>query len=93
MLLPDQLIEYSCEDPEHPRTTILRSATNSQLGGFLGMCSTREGGLWLTGIYGLAKHPDRVRNLGRDTTWKEYSVPASLGSSVCRTPMKTKAAP
>src|SRR5260221_5753452 len=31
LLLPNRLMRYSCEDPDHPRTELLRSVTKTQL--------------------------------------------------------------
>ena len=77
-LLPDSLMEFNCEDPDHPRTRLLRAAAGTRLGRFTGMAVARDGGLWITGADGVAKVPGPVRNLQPDTEWQEYAVPTNL---------------
>jgi signal transduction histidine kinase len=75
-LLPDQLMEFNSENPEHP--DVLRKATQTALERFSGMTLARDGGLWISGIRGFAKVPGPIRTLKADTEWKEYRVPESL---------------
>jgi len=78
-LLPDRLMEFNAEDPDHPHTTILRAAGQTQLGEFHGMVVARDGGLWISGARGLARMPGPAGNLKPDGEWREYIPPASLG--------------
>ena len=74
-LLPDRLMEYNCQNPEHPRTTLLRTATDMRLGRFSALATARDGGLWISTAQGLAKAPGPVRNLKPDSEWHEYLPP------------------
>jgi signal transduction histidine kinase len=74
-LLPDRLLEFNAEDPEHPRTEVLLEAAQTQLGKFLNMTVARDGGLWLSAARGLAKLPGPVRSLKSGTEWRQYVVP------------------
>jgi hypothetical protein len=77
-LLPDRLMEYS-EGIEGPHTTVLRAAAQTAIGDFTGMIPAHDGGLWISGLRGLAKTPAPIRSLSPNDPWKEYVVPASLG--------------
>ena len=77
-LLPDQLMEYDTEEPDHPATTVLRRATQLQLGAFSGLCPAHDGGLWLAGDRGLAKVPPPLGNVKPDSSWVQYLAPAAL---------------
>jgi signal transduction histidine kinase len=78
LLLPDRLLEYSCEDPEHPRTKLLGDAKRTRIESFSAFAPARDGGLWIAGGRGLAKVPGPVRNLKPETEWSEYLPPDSL---------------
>ena len=87
-LLPDRLMEFNTEEPNHPHTTILRAAGQTQLGEFSGMIVARDGGLWISGARGLARMPGPVGNLKPDGEWCEYIPPASLGIQNLREPQE-----
>jgi signal transduction histidine kinase len=77
-LLPDRLLEFSAENPEHPRTRVLRLASETGLDHFSGMTLAHDGGLWITGARGLAKAPGPLRSLKPDSQWLEHLRPDSL---------------
>lgn len=78
LLLPDCLLEYNAEDPEHPQTKVLLAAKRTRLQSFSGLTAARDGGLWIAGELGLAKVPGPVRNLKPETEWSDYVPPDSL---------------
>ena len=80
-LLPDGLGEFSEENPDEPRTIIMRAAAQTQIGSFIGMTLSREGGLWIGGTRGLARVTGPARNLEPNSTWQEYIPPEFLSIS------------
>ena len=44
LLLPDRLLEFNTEDPDHPRTEVLLTADQTQLERFSAMTQARDGG-------------------------------------------------
>ncbi len=79
VLLPSRLLQFDCTDPSHPRTTVLRRAEQTQLGGFTGLCPARgDGGLWVAGTRGLAKVSGPARALRAETEWREYPFAPAL---------------
>ena len=89
-LLPDRLMEFSTEGPDHPHTTVLRRAGQTQLGEFSGMVVTQDGSLWISSARGLARISGPVENLKPDSEWREYIPPASLGIQNLREPQEDK---
>jgi signal transduction histidine kinase len=77
-LLPDRLLEFNAEDPDHPRTDLMLAAAQTRLEKFSGMIPARNGGLWIAGERGLVKVSGPVRNLKRDSKWREYLPPEAL---------------
>jgi signal transduction histidine kinase len=77
-LLQDRLLEFSAEDPDHPRTDVLLTAAQTRLEKFSGMTLARDGSLWIAGARGLAKVSGPVRNLKRDNRWQDYLLPEAL---------------
>jgi signal transduction histidine kinase len=77
-LLPDRLMEFNSEDPNHPGTEVLRTANQTALRKFSGMNLSRDGGLWLSGPGGFAKVGGPLRSLKPDSEWKEYRLPDAL---------------
>ena len=77
-LLPDRLLEFNAEDPDHPRTTVLLTAAQTRLEKFSAMTPARDGGLWIAGARGLAKVAGPVRNPKRDSEWHDYLPPGLL---------------
>jgi signal transduction histidine kinase/ligand-binding sensor domain-containing protein len=77
-LLPEKLIEFNAENPQQPRTQVIRVASQTALLGFSGMTPARDGGLWISGTRGLAKIPTPLRSLKPETEWREYVRPDSL---------------
>jgi signal transduction histidine kinase len=78
VLLSDQLLQFGCEDPAHPKIETLRQAGATPLGRFSGLALARDGGLWVTGARGLAKVPGPVRSLTPNSQWQTYIPPESL---------------
>jgi signal transduction histidine kinase len=89
LLLPDQLAEFNAENPEHERMLGLRGSAQTRLGNFLGLCQTRDGGLWLAAQRGLAKIPGPIRNLQPQTEWREFPIPANLPVHDLKMPHET----
>lgn len=85
-LIPDALMEFSGDDPDHPQTTILRVASQTTLGRFSSMAVARDGGLWITGSNGLAKLPGPARNLKPETEWQEHPLDKPLDIQNLREP-------
>jgi signal transduction histidine kinase len=77
-LLPDRLLQFYAEDPDHPHTEVLLTAAQTRLETFSGMTLARDGGLWIAGARGLLKVPGPVRNLKRETEWHDYLPPEPL---------------
>src|SRR6266436_9572293 len=61
-LLANRLMRFNSEDPDHPRTELLRAVGQTQLEKFSAMGLARDGGLWISGARGLAKLPGPLRN-------------------------------
>src|SRR5437667_2840674 len=78
VLLPQRLIRFNAENPESPRSEVLRLANQTQLEKFSAMTVARDGGLWIGGRRGLAKAAGPVRNLKLDSEWQEFIPPESL---------------
>jgi signal transduction histidine kinase len=77
-LLPEQLIEFSAEDPAHPHTIVLGTAARTGIGQFKGMAISPGGGMWLCGEHGVAKESEPARNLDPETQWQEEVLPQKL---------------
>jgi hypothetical protein len=77
-LLPDRLLQFNAEDPDHPQTEVLLTAAQTRLERFSSMTLARDGGLWIAGTRGLLKVPGPVRNLKRETEWHDYLPPELL---------------
>lgn len=89
LLLPDELAEFNAETPEHEKTLVLRTSAQTQLGTFLGLCQTRDGGLWVAAQRGLAKIPGPIRNLHPQTEWREFPIPENLPIQGLKMPHET----
>jgi len=70
ILLPDQLLQFEAEDPDHPTLQILRRADQTSLGAFLNLRVGREGDLWIVGLKGFEKTSGSLRNLNRNQPWE-----------------------
>jgi len=77
-LLPDQLVELRCDDPERLKTTVIRAADEAGVGKFRGLALSRDGGLWISGDHGAGKLVGPARNLSAATEWQEHLLPAGL---------------
>ena len=78
VLLPDSLLQFNTEDPDHPETEVLLPAARTRLERFSSMTLARDAGLWIAGARGLLKVQGPVRNLKRDTEWHDYLPPEPL---------------
>jgi ligand-binding sensor domain-containing protein len=87
VLLNDQLIEFSVENPDEPRTTVLQTAKQTGLQKFLGMAVAHDGTVWISGSRGLARSSSQLRSLKSDTTWREYLAPAMLQAENLQQPI------
>ena len=77
-LLPDRLLEFNIETPDHPRVEVLLTAAQTRLEKFSGLTPARDGGLWIAGARGVARVAGPIRNLKRDSEWHDFLPPASL---------------
>jgi signal transduction histidine kinase/ligand-binding sensor domain-containing protein len=78
LLFPEKLVEISLEDPGQPRTTVIATVNQLQIGQFTGMALTYDGGLWVCGRSGIAKADGQARNLNPQTAWQKYLPPEKL---------------
>jgi signal transduction histidine kinase len=78
VLLPDRLIEFNVENPDRPRTLLLRLASQTGLQKFLGMTVARDGSLWISGTRGLEHTTGPIRNWKPSDRWQEYLSPHTL---------------
>ncbi|HVY71500.1 MAG TPA: two-component regulator propeller domain-containing protein, partial [Verrucomicrobiae bacterium] len=87
-LLPTGLMEF---DASSRRTVMIRAASQSQLVRFNEMVESRDGGLWITGLKGIAKVPGPARQLKSATPWEEFVVDAELGAENLQRPSEDDA--
>jgi signal transduction histidine kinase len=79
ILYQDRLIET---DPAAGKTTTLRSSEETNLGGFIHMVESQDGGLWITAERGLAKVVGLYTNGNRtrmSPEWEVWPFPSELG--------------
>ncbi|HEX5218221.1 MAG TPA: ATP-binding protein [Verrucomicrobiae bacterium] len=69
ILLPDQLLQFEAEDPDHPNLRLLRRADPASIGSFVDLQVARDGDLWIIGTKGLEKTAGPLRNLRSDQSW------------------------
>ncbi|MDX1951390.1 MAG: ATP-binding protein [Verrucomicrobiota bacterium] len=72
LLLSDKLLLYEAVPR---RVTILKLASQTGLGQFNEMRESADGGIWLSGMNGLAKIAGPLRNMGTNLSWTEYLLP------------------
>lgn len=77
-LLPERLMEFSAEEPDHPRTRVIRTTAQTGIGSFTGMAIGPDGGVWICGEHGVAKASPPARNLSPETVWQHYALPGAL---------------
>lgn len=87
VLLPDQLIEFNLENPDGPRTIILRTAGQTGLQKFTGMTVARDGSFWLAGTRGLDHRSGPIRTIKPDDEWREYLSPPVLQAGNLQQPL------
>ena len=85
-LLPDRLLQFNAEDPDHRQTEVLLTAAQTRLEGFSSMALARDGGLWIAGTRGLVKVSGPVRSLKPDSEWHDYLPPDPLSIHNLREP-------
>jgi len=69
VLLPDQLLEF---DAGTGRISTLKRSTDTGIGRYSEMAESVEGGLWVSGRWGMAKVPGLVRRINSATEWEEH---------------------
>ncbi len=69
ILLPDRLLQLDAEDPDRARVELLRHADQTTLGAFTAMTPAQDGGLWISGVRGVAKMAGSLRSLKPDDAW------------------------
>jgi len=77
-LLPDRLLQFNAEDPDNPRTDVLREARQTGLENFLGMTPARDGRVWITGRRGLANASLPTLGQKGESDWQEHLLPPAL---------------
>ena len=83
-LLPDQLMEFSAEQPNSIRT--IRRAAQTSLGRFTGLKMDPDDNLWISGERGLAEIPGPKRTITDKTEWKEFVLPDTIPANVLSRP-------
>jgi signal transduction histidine kinase len=74
-VLGDRLMEFNAAERQ---AAVLKLASQTRLGRFVDIGGTRDGGAWVGGARGVARLPGPHRNLGAQTEWREFVVPAEL---------------
>jgi ligand-binding sensor domain-containing protein len=74
-LVSDKLMEY---DAAKMRPTVIRRASDTNLGRFFEMVEARDGGIWVTGARGLSYVAGPVRRLSPATVWREFLASESI---------------
>ncbi len=69
ILLPDRLFQLDAEDPDHAQVELLRPVDQTTLGAFTAMTPAQDGGLWISGVRGVAKITGSLRSLKPDDAW------------------------
>ena len=76
LLLPDRLLEFNANLNQ---TVVWRLASQTRLGKFSEMVSSRDDGLWIAGAGGLAKIPGPIRLSKSDSKWQEFIIDEESG--------------
>jgi signal transduction histidine kinase len=85
MVFPERLVVFRAADRS---LTILREARESGLERFTDLLPAANGGLWLTGLRGVAKSAVPVRGLNAQAGWVEHRLPEHLGVSDLQRPFE-----
>jgi signal transduction histidine kinase len=83
-LLPDQLMEFSAEQPNSIRT--IRRAAQTSLGRFTGLKMDPDDNLWISGERGLAEIPGPKRTITDKTEWKQFVLPDTIQADALSEP-------
>lgn len=86
LLLREALLAVSVSAGGALNSEVLRRADSEPIGPFVGLIPARDGGLWISGMRGLAKVPGPVRQLDAHTPWKTFLPPPVPGLSSLREP-------
>lgn len=78
VLLPDQLVQFAAENPDHPQLELILRADQTQLGALNAMSLARDGGLWVAGERGIAKFTGSLRSLKPGVGFKELIPPENF---------------
>ena len=76
-LLPERLLLFNSADSKS-QSNVLRLANQTRLTKFSHWSAERNGGLWVSGLHGLARIPGPLRDLRADSPWREFVLPAEL---------------
>ncbi|RJP25127.1 MAG: hypothetical protein C4527_17515 [Candidatus Omnitrophota bacterium] len=70
----DRMMRYHCDAHQ---TQVMVNAVETKLGSFIDMIHSREGGIWIAGIHGLARGQSDETD-SDSFVWKEYVLPQTL---------------
>jgi signal transduction histidine kinase len=86
VLLRDALLAVNVSGGGAFTSEVLRRADSEPIGRFTGLIPARDGGLWISGMLGVAKVPGPMRQLNSHTVWKVFLPPPASGVSALREP-------
>jgi hypothetical protein len=87
LLLPDELLEFTVENPDQPRTIVLQTADRTGLQKFLGMTLAGDGSLWISGARGFERTTGPIRNLKPGEEWRQFISPSMLQAGNFQQPL------
>ena len=90
VLLSDRLMEFRSDTGKGGDTELLRLASDLAIGEFTGMCRARDGGLWVSGVRGIAKLPAPIRNINPQSEWAQFILPEMERTSGLRFPQEAE---
>lgn len=78
VLLPEQLLEF---DAGTGKLSVIKQSTETSIGRYSEMAESADGGLWLSGRWGMAKVPGPLRRIAPGTEWEQHILNrADLGA-------------
>ncbi len=75
ILSPDRLVEYNTQKKQ---STLIKTSSETKIGLFNEMISSRDGGIWLAGQHGVARVCNGNHPFSEGCEWKEYLLEADL---------------
>jgi signal transduction histidine kinase/ligand-binding sensor domain-containing protein len=87
-LTSDALREFNIESTDRPITSVLLPVNRTHLQKFTSMVATRDGGLWLTAVKGLAKISGPLRSAKGSPEWREFPVSEAQSFQNLRDPVE-----